>query len=120
MVKATDFDKKMLLMSTRLAHEADLKMLLLSVLEELLNCVQFDDGVQTEIESVTLIRCTIRLVVRLMADPGTTNRYVCVVLWCTCFWEIFTHHLRESLVDSLISHFRTGKLPCLMTVSGSS
>ncbi|KAI0033707.1 meiosis protein SPO22/ZIP4 like-domain-containing protein [Vararia minispora EC-137] len=91
MVKAADYDRKMLLMATRLAHEADLKALLLSVLEELLNSVQRDEDLRSETEGVTLIRCTIRLVVRLMADPAVADK--------------------NTLVDTLIGHFRTGAFP---------
>ena len=76
MTEATDFDKKMLLMATRLAHESDLKHLLLSVLQELFKSVEADDGLRNETEAITLIRCMIRLTLRLIADPGTGNRYV--------------------------------------------
>ncbi|KAI0318005.1 meiosis protein SPO22/ZIP4 like-domain-containing protein [Amylostereum chailletii] len=87
MTKAVDFDKKMLLMATRLAHESDLKHLLLSVLQELFSSVQADEGLRNETEAITLIRCMIRLTVRLIADPGTGNRH--------------------ALIDTLIEYFAT-------------
>lgn len=74
MVKASDYDGKMLLMAIRLAHEADLKALLLSILEELLRSLGQTGGLRAEPEAVALVRCTIRLVVRLMAEPTTTDR----------------------------------------------
>ena len=74
MVKAPDYDAKMLLIATRLAHEADLKTLLLSVLEELLRSLSQKDGLRAEPVAVALVRCTIRLVVRLMAEPTSVDR----------------------------------------------
>ncbi|KAA1468362.1 hypothetical protein DENSPDRAFT_459873 [Dentipellis sp. KUC8613] len=69
MVQAPDFDRKMLLLATRLAHESDLKTLLLNVLQELLKFVRGSDGIDTSEEAITLIRCIIRLDLRLMAVP---------------------------------------------------
>jgi hypothetical protein len=104
MVKAADYDRKMLLMATKLAHEADLKALLLSVLEELLRSVQCNDDLHSEKDAATLVRCTIRLVIRLMADPTTTNRHVSSI----CPWKFLTRAIRNALSDTLIVHFQTG------------
>lgn len=76
MVNASDFDRKMLLLATQLANEHDMKKLLLSVLETLLVILQKgtseeQDGCNEEI--VTLIRCVIRLVVKLMGEPGSSR-----------------------------------------------
>ncbi|KAF7794695.1 hypothetical protein EIP86_005833 [Pleurotus ostreatoroseus] len=73
MVQAPDFDRKMLLLATQLANEADMRRLLLSVLEALLESL---DAEQSEIhtEAITLIRCIIRLVVKLM-EESPANRY---------------------------------------------
>ncbi len=69
MVHASNFSKKMLLLATRLANEAGLKGLLLSVLHALLD-VSIRDGVDSQAESITLIRCIIRLVLRTMSEPA--------------------------------------------------
>ena len=70
MVKAPDFDRKMLLLATQLAHEADLKLLLLAVLEALLRTIQLRLMAEREAEAVVLIRCIIRLVLKLMRQPA--------------------------------------------------
>ncbi|VDB86539.1 unnamed protein product [Peniophora sp. CBMAI 1063] len=74
MVKASDYEGSMLLMAIRLAHESDLKVLLLSVLEEMLRSLKQAESLRAEPEAVALIRCTIRLVLRLMAEPISTDR----------------------------------------------
>ncbi len=56
-------------MATRLAHETDLKNVLLSVLQELLDHVRAREASEINVEPITLIRCMIRLVLRLIADP---------------------------------------------------
>ncbi|TFY60989.1 hypothetical protein EVG20_g7223 [Dentipellis fragilis] len=86
MVQAPDFDRKMLLLATRLAHESDLKTLLLNVLQELLKFVQGSDGIDTSEEAITLIRCIIRLDLRLMAVPLADKQVT-------------------PLVDAVIEHF---------------
>ncbi len=69
MVHGICFDQKMLLVATRLAHESDLKNVLLSVLQELIDFVGARKATETNIEPVTLVRCMIRLVLRLIPDP---------------------------------------------------
>lgn len=69
MVQAPSFDRKMLLMATQMAHESDMKNLLLIVLLELLSSVRGREGLDADVEAITLIRCMIRLVVRLLSDP---------------------------------------------------
>ncbi|PCH37227.1 hypothetical protein WOLCODRAFT_167392 [Wolfiporia cocos MD-104 SS10] len=77
-VNAADFNKKMLMLATRLANEADMKNLLLSVLEALLRTMKTrGDGSELNREAITLIRCIIRLVLQLMAEPGS-NRAVLI------------------------------------------
>lgn len=56
MVKAPGHDRRMLLLATQLAHERDLKPLLVAVLDALLADVRAQKGVDNEIEGVTLIR----------------------------------------------------------------
>ncbi|KAI0358894.1 hypothetical protein OH77DRAFT_1493876 [Trametes cingulata] len=69
MVDASNFNKKMLLLATRLANETGMKNLLLSVLEALLEA-STQNGVEAEAEAITLVRCIIRLVLRMMSEPG--------------------------------------------------
>ena len=69
MMHAPNFTKKMLLLATRLANEAGMKRLLLSVLEALLDA-SLRDGLENQGEAVTLVRCIIRLVLRMMSEPG--------------------------------------------------
>ena len=69
MVQASNFNKKMLLLATRLAHESDMKHLLLAVLEALLGAF-IRSGLQVEAEAITLVRCIIRLVLKMMSEPG--------------------------------------------------
>lgn len=69
MVHASDLNKKMLLLATRLANEAGMKGLLLSVLQALLDA-SIRDGVDDLAEAITLIRCIIRLVLRTMSEPA--------------------------------------------------
>jgi hypothetical protein len=69
MVHGSCFDQRMLLMAARLAHESDLKNLLLSVLQELLDLVRTRKTTEMNVEPITLVRCMIRLVLRLIADP---------------------------------------------------
>jgi hypothetical protein len=69
MVHGSGFDQRMLLMATRMAHETDLKNVLLSVLQELLDYVGDRQTTDMNVEPITLVRCMIRLVLRLIADP---------------------------------------------------
>ncbi|KAI0063230.1 hypothetical protein BV25DRAFT_1899548 [Artomyces pyxidatus] len=88
MVQASHFDRKMLLMATRLAHESDLKNLLLFVLQELLKLVRNRESIEADVEPITLVRCMIRIVLRLLADPAND---------------------KNALIDALIGHFSTAK-----------
>ena len=69
MVHASNFNKKMLLLATRLANDSGMKTLLLSVLEALLEA-SIREGVDADAEAITLVRCIIRLVLRMMSEPG--------------------------------------------------
>ena len=69
MVHASNFNKKMLLLATRLANEAGMKHLLLSVLEALLDA-STRSQLEVEAEAITLVRCIIRLILRMMSEPG--------------------------------------------------
>ncbi|KAI9059547.1 hypothetical protein FKP32DRAFT_1657351 [Trametes sanguinea] len=71
MVHASNFNKKMLLLATRLASDSGMKTLLLSVLEALLDA-SIREGVEAEAEAITLVRCIIRLILRMMSEPAAT------------------------------------------------
>jgi len=85
MAKSQGFNRDMLLLATQLANEADMKTLLLKILEELLNSFNLYDS-DNNMEALTLIRCIIRLVVKLMAEPGSKS---------------------ATLVPTLLGHFST-------------
>ncbi|THH12968.1 hypothetical protein EW146_g7196 [Bondarzewia mesenterica] len=89
MVNASHFDRKMLLMATRLAHESDLKGLLLTVLQELSKAVRGREGLEGDIDAIAVLRCLIRLTVDLIADPATR---------------------KGTLIDALIGHFEQAKI----------
>ena len=73
MVHGSGFDQRMLLMATRTAHETDLKNVLRSVLQELLDYVRAGKATEMNVEPITLVRCMIRLVLRLIADPANVE-----------------------------------------------
>jgi hypothetical protein len=73
MVQAPDFDREMLLLATQISHESDMKTLLLAVLEALLDTLKTRDSTDTIGEGITLIRCIIRLVTKLLAEPGANR-----------------------------------------------
>lgn len=70
MVVAPDFDRRMLLLACRLSHDSDMKSLLLSVLVCLLDTLNPRENVDTVTESMTLIRCIVRLTLKLLGEPG--------------------------------------------------
>src|SRR5882762_337689 len=76
MVRAPDFDRKMLLLATQLAHESDMKGLLLSVLDALLQTLNLPEGNMIT-EAMILIRCAIRLILKLMTEPAANQ---CVLI----------------------------------------
>ena len=77
MRSAAGFDRRMLLLATQISHRLESKGVLLSVLEALLATLVAGSGAgcETVVEAMTLIRCIIRLVLKLMSDP-TANQYV--------------------------------------------
>jgi hypothetical protein len=77
MIRSPDFDRKMLLLATRMAHESDMKLLLLTVLEALLQTLKRGENLEGNVESLTLIRCTLRLVLSLLDEPAS-NQFVSV------------------------------------------
>lgn len=75
MQKAPDFDRKMLLLATQVAHRSDMRMVLLTVLNHLLKTLKFGSSGEIVVDAMTLLRCMIKLILGLLVDP-TTNRYV--------------------------------------------
>ncbi|KAG8964728.1 hypothetical protein FRC03_001407 [Tulasnella sp. 419] len=69
MIKAPDFDRKMLLLATQLAHESHMKNLLLSVLGGLLETLKGSGSLESELEGMTLIRCMIRIATEMTREP---------------------------------------------------
>jgi len=70
MLKAPDFDRKMLLLATQISHQSEMKAVLLSVLEALLKTLKVGDSGEVVVEAMTLIRCIIRLALGLLVDPA--------------------------------------------------
>ncbi|KIJ21375.1 hypothetical protein PAXINDRAFT_94968 [Paxillus involutus ATCC 200175] len=88
MVEAPDFDRRMLLLACRLSHDSDMKRLLLSVLVCLLDTLNFRENVDTVTDAMTLVRCIIRLTLKLLGEPGANIR---------------------SLVKTLLDYFKNAK-----------
>ncbi|XP_006457544.1 hypothetical protein AGABI2DRAFT_181685 [Agaricus bisporus var. bisporus H97] len=89
MQKAPDFDRKMLLLATQVSHKLDMKPVLLSALEALLNTLKAAANSDAIVEAMTLIRCIIKMAMKLLSDP-VANRPV--------------------LMDTVVSHFQTAKI----------
>lgn len=69
MVKASDFDRKMLLLATQLAHETKQKTLLLAILEAMLKTLRQEPHLEVESEGITLVRCSVRIILDLLKEP---------------------------------------------------
>ncbi|EPQ61285.1 hypothetical protein GLOTRDRAFT_31559, partial [Gloeophyllum trabeum ATCC 11539] len=91
MVNSSDFDRNMLLLATQMAHESELKCLLLTILDALLQTLKDDESIETEIDAITIIRCLVRLILKLLSEPGA-NRF--------------------ELVQALIRYLKTAKSCC--------
>ena len=72
-VGSPDFDRRMLLLATNMAHESNMRSLLLTVLEALLTTLKRENGLEADVEAVTLVRCIVRLVHSLL-DNEPHNR----------------------------------------------
>ncbi|KAG1855968.1 meiosis protein SPO22/ZIP4 like-domain-containing protein [Suillus subluteus] len=85
MVHAANFDRKMILLACRLAHDLDMKNLLLNVLKALLETLNLRENVGNVTEAMTLVRCIIRLIVKLLGEPAADlDRLIAALL----------HHLK--------------------------
>ncbi|KAJ3850311.1 hypothetical protein EV368DRAFT_45594, partial [Lentinula lateritia] len=89
MVNAPDFDRQMLLLATKISHESEMKKVLLAILEALLTTLKISNSGETVIEAIALLRCIIRLILKLLAEPIAA---------------------RSTLIDSVVTHFRTAKI----------
>jgi hypothetical protein len=69
MLKTSDFDRKMLLLATQLAHETKQKTLLLAILEAMYKTLQRESHIEVETEGITLVRCGIRIILDLLKEP---------------------------------------------------
>ncbi|KAJ8487575.1 hypothetical protein ONZ45_g14285 [Pleurotus djamor] len=113
MVKAPDFDRRMLLLATQLSHDLDMKPLLLKVLQALLRTLKFGDGGgETAVEAMTLLRCIIRLILKLLTEPGANRRGIGVSPSHNVpeiNWSLFLLPFRLVLTEALVEHFHTAK-----------
>ncbi|KAJ3723773.1 meiosis protein SPO22/ZIP4 like-domain-containing protein [Lentinula raphanica] len=89
MVRSPDFDRQMLLLATKVSHESEMKNVLLAVLEALLKTLNVCDNGETVVEAMALLRCIIRLVLKLHAESTT---------------------MRSTLIKSVVAHFNTAKI----------
>jgi hypothetical protein len=107
MQAAPDFDRNMLLLATQICHRSEQKRILLSVLEALLKTLKLGSSGEIVVEAMALLRCIIKLILGLLVDP--------LANWCAyamgpsksltnTMWIRF----RGVLIDTLVSHFRTG------------
>lgn len=56
LVAAPDFDRRMLLLATKLAHDRKQKSLILVILKHLLHSLQSSQALESQVEAMTLIR----------------------------------------------------------------
>ena len=75
-MKSPDFDRKMLLLATQVSHESENRRILLAALEALLKTLKLSKGGETVLEAMSLLRCIIKLVLRLLTEPAADK---CVV-----------------------------------------
>lgn len=68
MANAPDFDRKMLLLATKLSHESGLKITILASLEALLKTLHTHGPMDSDAEAICLARCIVRLVIRLIRE----------------------------------------------------
>ncbi|KAF9029885.1 SPO22-domain-containing protein [Hymenopellis radicata] len=91
MVKCPDFDRRMLLLATQLSHQSENRLILLAALKALLNTLKVPStsGGETLVEAMTLIRCILKLVLRLLTETSPN---------------------KPILIDTLLEHFRRSKV----------
>lgn len=77
MMKSQDFDRKMLLLATQISHESENRRILLAALEALLKTLKLSKGGETVLEAMSLLRCIIKLVLRLLTEPAADKCVGC-------------------------------------------
>ncbi|KIM34318.1 hypothetical protein M408DRAFT_19240 [Serendipita vermifera MAFF 305830] len=87
MMKANDFDRRMLLMATNFARETQNHPLLQPVLAGLLDTLKEDKEVDIHAQGLLVIRCLARLVLQMTEEPGANLK---------------------KLIPMALQHFRTG------------
>jgi hypothetical protein len=88
MVKALDFDRKMLYLATQRSYKT-----LLSALQAFLKTVAIGDKADTLIDGMTLIGCIIRLVLKPLNDKATDS--------CWSFWFSWVLRSTDQSIDRL-------------------
>jgi len=73
MLKAPDFDRKMLLLATQISHQSEMRGVLLSVLESLLKTLKIGSSGEVIVEAMTLVRCIVKLVLGLLVQPAANR-----------------------------------------------
>ncbi|KAK0232662.1 hypothetical protein IW262DRAFT_1260291, partial [Armillaria fumosa] len=89
MMKSPDFSRKMLLLATQISHESANRRILLAALEALLKTLKLAKGGETVLEAMALLRCIIKLVLRLLTEPAAD---------------------KPVLIGTMVEHFRTAKI----------
>ncbi|KJA20853.1 hypothetical protein HYPSUDRAFT_68178 [Hypholoma sublateritium FD-334 SS-4] len=89
MVKAPDFDRKMLLLATQISHQSEMKGALLAVLESLLKTLKIGSDGDVVIEAMALLRCIIKLILKLLSEPAAD---------------------KSILIDTVVKQFRTARI----------
>ncbi|KAF9552702.1 hypothetical protein CPC08DRAFT_261815 [Agrocybe pediades] len=89
MMKAPDFDRKMLLLATQISHQSEMKNVLLVVLESLLRTLKIGTNGEMLIEAMSLMRCIVKLTLTLLVEP-TANK--------------------SALIDTVVNQFRTARI----------
>ncbi|PPQ99580.1 hypothetical protein CVT26_008401 [Gymnopilus dilepis] len=89
MLKAPDFDRKMLLLATQISHQSEMKSVLLAVLESLLRTLKIGTSGEVVVEAMTLMRCIVKLILNLFSEPAAN---------------------RPALIETVVNQFRTARL----------
>ena len=76
MIQAPDFDRQMLILATKVAHDWNMKAVLLTVLSALLDSLHHDE-LDTTIEAVTLVRWAPLLVPRAITQIRQVYHKTC-------------------------------------------
>lgn len=74
-VNAPDFDRRMLILATQITHRSDNRRVLMVVLECLLKSLKVGSGSDAAPETMTLVRCIIKLILGSLVQP-VTKRWV--------------------------------------------